>query len=92
MTDQQLQAQFEAINAKLDHLLLENIHETHIFPSLPGTDFILTAGAVAGQWSDFGDRVVDSAGGYLRRNLPIHITSMVVEEASVVGEVYMLEI
>jgi len=72
---------------------LEIHHITHIFPEASDLDILLTTGGVAnvfGAWAE----VVDTAATTLasRFTSDTHISSMIIEQASIVDEVYMLEL
>ncbi len=76
-----------------DELILEQAHVTRIFPEASDVTVTFTAHAVADTWSSW-TRIQDSGGEYLdAQTLSImHLSSILVEWASDLDKVYMIEI
>lgn len=76
----------------LYHADVENHHETHIWPSQPDINMVLTAGAVNNAWSGWA-RLIDSGGDtFWSSDENIHITSVLLESASAGTDIYFIEL
>jgi len=79
----------------LRELELESEHETFIFPEASDLDVVWTAGGVAnvfGAWAVVQDNDVPANTLASRFTSEAHIASVLIEQASIVDEVHILEI
>jgi len=79
----------------LRELELEAEHETFIFPEASDLDVVWTAGGVAnviGAWAAIQDNDAPANTLASRFTSEAHISSVLIEQASIVDELYMLEI
>jgi len=90
---------FSELDLKIDHLVehshhvaTENVHETHIWPSQPNVNAVLTAGAVANNWSVW-QRLRDSGGSaFHHSDHNVHISALELESASAGTDIYFIEL
>lgn len=83
----------ETLFGRLADVYAGDHHATHIFPEASNLDVVFTSGGGADTWGAWAE-IVDSAATTLasRFTLDAHITAIMPEEASILDQIWMIEI